>query len=167
MLAVTAFDVWLSDVAFAAMRDSEDMKELLKIVGVPPKYQALYDRIHFGEKVNLTELEIVASVRNEIVHHFRRPSQKSLPDWVPILEKSKVLPVSVRPDWNLTQKLSSYALAYWAFQVLEKFAVKLLDSVTGSVQMQRHAISQFGQYRRICSPARLPDLDKLRGIGKV
>jgi hypothetical protein len=168
VLVVTAFDVWLSDVAFAVMRDTEDMKALLNESGVPAKYRALYDRIHPGETTDLNELEIVAEVRNEIVHHFRRPSQNYLPAWVPILEKSNILPVFGHPetDWTLTDKLSSYSLAYWAFQIIEKFVIKLVHGAPGRVQMERHAIPQFGQYRHICAPARLQDLDKLRGTGK-
>jgi hypothetical protein len=66
---------------------------------------------------------------------------------MPTLEKRKLVPVSEHVsevDWFLTDKLSSYALAYWVFGIAERMVISLLrNGKRGRLQMEDYAIEKF------------------------
>ena len=164
-LVVTAFDLWLSNVALALFKDNKDMQSLLAL-NVPQRYLNLYRRAHPGKgDPNMGDLKIAVEVRNEISHHFQRPSPRHLPDWVPKLEARGLMPVSQHVpevDWPLTDKLSSYALAFWVFQTMEAMVITLLkNGKRGRLEMENYAIAEFSAFRR--SSAGRGDISGPRG----
>ena len=150
-LVVTALDLWLSNVALALMKDTKDMQWLLA-KNLPGRYRELYARAQTGKAPDIADLEIVVEVRHEITHHFQRPSSRHLPEWMPTLETRKLVPVSEHVpevDWFLTDKLSSYALAYWVFGITERMVTSLLrNGKRGRLQMEDYAIAEFSAYHK-------------------
>src|SRR5665213_3196725 len=135
VLAVLGFDLWLFDVAFALTNDPKDMRALLEM-NTPKRYRNLFRRGHPAAPApDLGDLEIAVEVRNEITHHFRRPSSRHLPTWVPTLEDRGLLPASPLPPevdpaevyFDLTAKLSAYVLTCWVFQVVEGAVKNMLS----------------------------------------
>jgi len=151
-LVVTSFDLWLANVALALMKDTKDMQSLLD-KNILKRYQELYGRAHPGKaKPDTADLEIAVEVRHEITHHFQRPSPRHLPEWLLTLEERKLVPVSQHipaTDWFLTDKLSSYALAYWVFGITERMVISLLrNGKRGRLQMEDYAIAEFSAYHK-------------------
>ena len=148
---VTGFELWLANVALALMKDTKDMQSLLD-KNILNRYRELYARAHARKSPDTADLEIAIEVRHEIAHHFQRPSPRHLPEWLPTLEKRKLVPVSEHVpavDWFLTDKLSSYTLAYWVFGVAERMVISLLrNGKRGHLQMEDYAIAEFSAYHK-------------------
>jgi hypothetical protein len=89
------------------------------------KYARVYAVAHHRPPSDGSDLEIAVDVRHEIVHHFPRPTRtlQHLPKWLPEFEHQGIIFVAehaarTEVDFDPTQKLGSYALAYWVFRVI-------------------------------------------------
>jgi hypothetical protein len=159
-LAVTAFDVWMSEtLATIAFLPYDGTREQLD-KSIAEKYKFLYKHFRLGsvgaDPPHLDDLQIVINVRNEIVHHFIRPNPELMPDWLPILRKRGLLIEGTAPevDFSLSVKLGSYALAYWVFEVIES-CVKVFEPRTS-----KNHVQNFSRYRAICPPSKLASFDE-------
>jgi hypothetical protein len=152
ILAVTAFDVWLNELLLDPSLTPEQTRKQLDESTVS-RYRFLHQHYQCSPPADTSDLEVVASVRNEIVHHFVRPDVTIFPDWYDALQTRGLLithPKAPAVDYSVTQKLSSYPLAYWVFEVLEAAARRLIESAA-KPQAQLHLLSfgLFAQYRQI------------------
>jgi hypothetical protein len=164
VLAFTGFEAWLSEMAVHLNVGDEAAREIF-VMPVTEKYLAIYERLNPGKTPDVSELRIAVEVRNEIAHYFPRPGRepRHLPEWYALLDSKKLfikldLP-NVDADFSFTQKLSSYALAYWVFEVLEKCASEMCADPTDVIA--KRLAENFRLYRQVCPPADLPEWDKL------
>ncbi len=90
------------------------------------------------------ELEIAIEVRNEIAHHFPRPGRaaKNLPEWYTVVQQRGLFITTghVDVDFNLSQKLGSFKLAYWVNEVVTETVADLLRDSEHAI-----AVSHSGQ----------------------
>lgn len=130
-LGVMALELFLNHLIVAASErsDAEIQQDLDK------KTLAKLDFLarSFGTKCSQhADLEIVIEVRNEVAHHFPRPGNEktNLPPWFAELEHRKLFISSGREDkidFNLSQKLGSFKLAFWANRVIVSTVADLLS----------------------------------------
>jgi hypothetical protein len=163
VLAVTAFDVWLGELIVGLMLSEDETRAQLDVPTVA-KYRFVGDRYGVVPPLETADLETIVAVRHEVVHHFIRPDVAKLPSWFSGLQAKGLLvthPSAPEGDFSLTQKLGSYALAYWGFEVLESAAKSLIEKAT-NVRAQIHSgdLYNFGLYRRFCAPKHLAIYDR-------
>jgi len=162
-LLVSAFDAWLIETL--AQRGLRTKSELTAI----ERYQELELRALTANDSPhpTTNLGLVIEVRNDIEHF--RPGQSAtthgLPDYLALL-----LPLGVLGDSlfhaehdgipytpPLHERLKSYALAYWVFEVVESAVVALaLRLAPGQPLMA----ANFTSFRAVYSPATLAEHDR-------
>jgi hypothetical protein len=143
----------------------EDEARRLFDLSVSVKYADVFGHLRPKKVPDLSDLRVAVEVRNEITHHFPRPGRgpKDVPSWYELLEGRGLFiryqsPPRADVDFNFTQKLSSYALAYWVFEVLDKCATELVsDTARAGPETARN----FRLYRQFCPPAGLEEWDKM------
>lgn len=162
ILSVTAFDIWLNEIITGLPLMSEEEARNRLDCKITAKFKFVHERLHGPLASDQPDLRTVVEIRHEIVHHFPRPDQRLIPDWFPELQGRGLLVThpSGKTDYSLTQKLGSYALAYWVFQVLDVNASSLVEgSTVPHAQMRESNLHNFRLYRRVCHPTQLPSFD--------
>ena len=108
------------------------------------------------------DLRLAIEVRNEIVHPmpFATGTPWNVPHNLLRLHQMGLLMTTGRPDADYVfgDKLRSYALAYWCWEVVE-VAVGLLVKHVELDQVFGWTAPNFSGYRYICAPKDLPDYD--------
>lgn len=165
ILAVTAFDLWLTEGITLLMLPSNEVRKKID-EDTLKKFRFLYQYFREQEPTRSEEkeLDIVVLVRHEIVHHFWRPDHTLVPGWVEELQKRNLLMTSARKDADywFTQKLGSYALAYWIFEVIEASAGATIgNSKKAAAEPRRGDLHHFQRYRTVCPPKQLAQFDAL------
>jgi len=153
VLQVIGFDLWLSELIPVLTVGNDEGRELLS-EQTERRYAKLYRRFHAGvDSRKLRALHVAVELRNEITHHFPRPPAAQ--EWLADIESLLVThPLAPRYDLDLIQKLSSYALAYWAFQVTGELAGDLLaGSTIGAAVIHQNDVDHFRRYRTVPPPA--------------
>ncbi|MGA2325433.1 MAG: hypothetical protein ABSH05_04030 [Bryobacteraceae bacterium] len=170
VLGVTALDLWLSEAIVSLALPDEQTRELLDGT-LTGKYAQVYAAAHNRPPRNGSDLEILVDVRHEIVHHFPRPTRtpQHVPKWLPEFERQGIVLVAehaarTKVDFDPTQKLGSYGLAYWVFRVIERSVVDVIqDASEPRIQMQDCDVQNFALYRSVCPPEELGTFDKTVG----
>ena len=170
VLAVTALDCWMTEYVHTVFAFGREQQRFV--------FRPLIERFELlhCELGNapcppelLSELRMLIDVRDEIVHYLPRSfgDGRQIPSWLDPLEQRGLFIQGGPPvDFLLTQKLASYALAYWACEVARDIAGSLLPIVPrphGSFDVtlgrQFAAILQGIQ-----PPAELHTFDALRNV---
>jgi hypothetical protein len=163
-LVATAFDAWLAEAASTA--------EWSGVAGM--KDHALLDTRQKFEKLTglgtdplRVDLSLLVDVRNEVAHYLpRKPSGDDVPPWLSALDDRRLLiTAGVAPGFSFSQRLPSYALAYWAWQVAERCVEAVIQALPprGSVIVS-HTSANFEKYRFCCAPESLDEYDQAHGI---
>lgn len=165
VLAVTAFDAWLTEYALSVQAVDDAARKHIADKSTWQRCEAMMSRFGAPNRTELLdELRTLIDVRDEIVHYLPRlsPSGGTLPAWVKRLPQKGFLitAATALSDFTFWDKLTSYALAYWACTVVESCASALAE-----VAPQDHAhfmsstVANFAKYRAIVSPSQLERLD--------
>jgi len=158
---MTGFDIWLTEIITGLIRPVEEARDLLDSP-TTSKYKTLYERFHGQLPGELSELETVVDIRHEIVHHFPRLNRSLIPEWFPELQRRGLLLTSPsgNDDFDFTQKLGSYSLSYWVFQVVESSAGRLVcGSKIGTAKLHTSDLYNFALYKAVCHPEQLQLFD--------
>src|SRR5262249_38700812 len=129
ILIVTAFDVWMSEIILGMLLPQEDARAHLDDQ-ILSKYRFLYTHFRRTDAPS-SDLSTVILPRYELVHHLQRPDPTLIPSWFPQLQQQGLLithpsaPEGV--DYSFTEKLGSYGLAYWVFEVIEAQVHSIFD----------------------------------------
>jgi hypothetical protein len=69
------------------------------------------------------------------------------------------------PDWEVPQRIASYALAYWAFETIETALGELARVTPREHQTSLLLAHNFSLYRQwACPPSHLPEYDGQYGL---
>ncbi|MBI2681349.1 MAG: hypothetical protein HYX25_10150 [Candidatus Solibacter usitatus] len=171
---VTAFDAWLNKlVGYSRSTISEDAIANLISREIPEKYREIGREIA-GTSISVpSDLKLLHKLRHEIVHFLPYvqdiSSGKTLPDWLGELKKKRLLITSGNPvaEFHFTQRLQSYALAYWACETAGN-AARTLATAMGGKGAAGHAAKMgadnFELYRQLTSPTGLGEFDERFGL---
>lgn len=169
VMAVSAFDAWLNEIAGfpGAIPSQQRLSELIEMT-TKAKYRALARATTGIEIADAADLGLLIDVRNEIVHFLpyiqRIDSGETVPERLGALEKKKLLIISGDPsaDFHFSQKLCSYALAYWACETTRTAAETLAEVLGPNTMVGSNArvmAGNFAIYRRLPGPADLEEWD--------
>ncbi len=163
VLIVDAFGNWLDEsIAQLGFFD----KKILPLASEQPlqKYYKLAEAA--GKSLpNNADLSMAIDLRNEIVHYLPRGlrTEGNVPPWLVELDRrSLLIPVTdSSAPWSLPDKVSSYALAYWTWEVVDTALQHFLDAIGRQKSISLGgAVENFSLYRDFCRPADLAEFDR-------
>lgn len=179
VLLIAGFESWLNETLAHLSIYDPDLPTLGKD-SLLEKYKKLcaWDgagRISLTDVVTLAQaqgldfnqptrnLELVIEVRNEIVHPMPFPSgtQWNLPNNLLPLHEMDLLISTGQPnsDYTFSDKMRSYALGYWCWEVIET-CVHLLVEHLKPDQQAAWTARNFSAYKDLCSPKDLSPIRK-------
>ena len=169
-LIVVAFEVWLNELLLDLLLPPAETRKLLN-QDTATKYSYLFGVFKPSQPPRFSnDLTVALDVRNEIVHHFPRPADTpdSKPAWYPNLQRCGLFVTTGNPseDFNLSQKLTSYSLAYWVFEVIDHAVADLVEgSLNPKARIQVGSTAEnFKRYRSLEGPDGLTRFDAQHGI---
>lgn len=159
-LVATAFDAFLNEVYDLRMQ-----RDLVPTSSTVDRFERLFPR---GAEIDVTDLEKLVVVRNEIVHYLPRPAPNEgrVAEVLQDLDRRGLLMSSrMATGWEIPQRLASYALAYWAFETIEAAVARLVAATAREFQVSVAVAGNFSLYRQWASPpADLLEFDHEHGL---
>jgi hypothetical protein len=171
VLLVDAFELWLNEVVdhlytFDAQRTlSKRFKAEMANLSTLSKYRRIPEVAANTPIRENADLETVVELRNEITHHLARWSGVAdpLPPWFEDLFQRDLFFWS--PGENkaigipMDDQVSSYALAYWAWETIDKAVADFLKALGAKASGVELTARNFQRYRCLCPPSRLREYD--------
>lgn len=187
LLLIAGFESWLNEALVHLSYYDPQFRQKGNNTAIK-KYEDIYNleispyfpsenvkKLDAEQKLRFNEikenLEIVFEVRNEIAHAMPRPTgcQWDVPPHLMALQEKGLLITRGDPksDYSLYQKLRSYALCYWCWEIVNS-AVSLVIKRLEPDQVLAWTAQNFSMYKNIaCPPEELLryDLGKWRRKG--
>ena len=168
----TALDAWLSELIGLARSwvglSKEQVASVIDIAGLDEKYERTAGLL-FQKRIRpSTDLRYLSKVRNEIVHflpYAQDISAGTVPDWLQYLEqKDLLISANGAVDFHFSQKLGSYALAYWACETAFKAAQALAEKAQDHPLQHLVSAGNFGIIAGVHAPNELQEFDARYGL---
>jgi len=173
LTVTTALDAWLNEVIGSVRMTGSIPDEQIAVLIDRPLYEKYREaaRTVTGRRVVPKDLKLLETLRHEIVHFLPYvqdiASGKTVPDWLDELS-AKMLLISTgdpKVEFHLSQKLCSYALAYWACEIAHVAAEDfkaLYDKhqLIGPIL----AADNFAFFQQLAAPKDLGQFDKQYGL---
>lgn len=164
---MNAFDAWLVEcLSFQALADKAAAEKATE--GTCAKYVALAPATFADAAAIGAELELCVDLRNEIVHHLPRDLDTAgapVPSWLAMLEQRGLFfGAGEGTRWFFSQRLNSYALAYWVFRTIDRAATTLAAAVTNARIGYFGLAHNFTLYRPLTPPESLTLFDARYGL---
>jgi len=169
---VTALDAWLSElIGFARSwvgLSNEQVASVIDIAGVPEKYERTAELL-FQERIRpSTDLRLLSKLRDEIVHflpYAQDIGAGTVPNWLQYLEQQHLLiSTNGMVDFHFSQKLGSYALAYWACETAFKAAQRLAEQAQNHPLQHLVSANNFAITQGLHAPNELHEFDAQYGL---
>lgn len=164
ILAVSAWEATMNELlAFWHSFGQEDHRDRAKDTPFP-KFRAMTG---LSENEPLAvEFRMLTRMRNELAHFL--PGDASIPDdYAPLEARGLFIRSTHGPtrDFQFCQKVSSYALAYWAWTTCHEAVVRAVAITPPVVQEVCDFMAHnFALYQTTCSPELLPEYDRRHGL---
>ncbi len=171
LLLTAAFEAWLNE-AISLYANMSSSPQLLELAGAPilVKYEQIPERLGVARLPPHDELRLMLAVRDEIAHFLPRGDREwegNVPPAFQDLNRMGLLITSrtTDADFVFTQKLHSYRLAYWAWQVVDHAVSRFVEALhsipqlAAMTEMIAATASNFKMYQRICPPEELGSFD--------
>jgi len=163
----TGLDAWLSElIAFARPWlgvTAEQVEAVINIGTVPDKYERTSELLLGKQLRASTALRQLAKLRNEIVHflpYAQDITGQTVPDWLQYLEQYDLLITTNRDvDFHFSQKLCSYALAYWACETAHEAAAQFASKAQSNQNLHFVQAGNFRVTAGIHAPEELKAYD--------
>ena len=169
---VTALDAWLSEIigfarSWVGLSD-EQVASVIDIAALDEKYERTTELL-FQKRIRAsTDLRYLSKVRNEIVHflpYAQDISKETVPDWLQYLEqKDLLISTNGTVDFHFSQKLGSYALAYWACETACKAAQALAEKAQNHPLQHLVSAHNFAIVVGLHAPKELHEFDAQYGL---
>jgi len=164
-MATTALDVSMNEAiamssifAFAQIREAAIKTTCAKFGAIAAGT--------VGFQKAASELRLLGDVRDEIVHYLPRAefsSHGNVPAWCQVLRQRGLFIEAPGTDFQFSQKVPSYALAYWAWEV----AHQSIDFFVRSLSAPAQNICDYlahNFHHEICPPDRLREYDAMHSL---
>jgi hypothetical protein len=110
-----------------------------------------------------TELRLLVDLRDEIVHYLPRAERSAagnFPHWCQTLQKRGLFIEAPGSDYQFSQKIPSYALAYWSYEAAHEAIELFVRSLPDTTQrICGNLLHNFSCYQDVCPPAKLRKYD--------
>lgn len=163
VLLVTALDASMNElIAFVdkdrPLADVPTLQRYLRLTQGRPPDEELY--AHLG---------LLVEVRHEVVHFLPRyvGDKGNVPTWLKPLDDLGLFLRGPREEVDFTffQKLSSYALAYWGWEVANAILKRVVEAIPAEeLPFYDYLTHNFGRFDQLCAPADLPTFDRRHGL---
>ena len=168
VMAATALDAWLSEmIAFSRSPlhlPEDQVARVIDIGTTSDKYEGTTELLLGRRLRGSTDLRMLSKLRNEIVHflpYTQDITKGTVPEWLQYLDQKRLLiSAGGDADFHFSQKLSSYALAYWACETVFQAAEELTKASTGNPHLDVLAANNFRVTGGIHAPEELHFFDK-------
>ena len=146
----------------------EDVADVIDIGNVPQKYERT-GTLLLGERLRpSTDLKILSKLRDEVIHFLPYTQQitaRTVPDWLQYLEQQRLLISTRGPgDFHFSQKLSSYALAYWACETARNAAERFAAAAQHTNAALFLMTENFHVTAGLHAPNELHQFDRQHGL---
>jgi hypothetical protein len=169
----TAFDVALTEFLVwehgAIMREPKNPQRDATLSVANARMLDKYTHcVGDDDTASLRDLRLLSDLRDELVHFLPRSprTKENVPHWFKPLHKRGLFIETKRDsDFSLAQKLASYALGYWAAEVIDRSAQALRSKASPMGSIYADCLcSNFELYRYLDSPDALGEYDALHGL---
>jgi hypothetical protein len=154
-------DLPRNEVALASPSNRAKSSELQNVLR-DETIRAKYRRLLGASGKEPDDLPILSDLRDEILHFIPAMTQRgSVPRWFCNLEKRGLflgndeLPPGSKGYFPFVEKLCSYKLAYWAFEVTEDAMTALRGGSSVFAPKVEHDLKILAGYRTVVSPSAL------------
>jgi hypothetical protein len=163
ILVISGLEAWLNESCSRVSVHFPGARRLT-VHGLGERYIQL-GRMVGGEPFDCpADLVLLIYARNEVEHFLPRSvgNANKLPDWLaPLLSRGLLINHDEFPGMTLlSQRFSSYRLAYWAFETVEKAAVLLEEHMAKSTALVSGMLGNFSSFRGVFPPDRLEEHDQ-------
>ena len=164
ILAVSAWEATMNELlAFWNSFGREDHRARAEL-GPFPKFLAMTG-VAEGDPF-ATEFRMLTRMRNELAHFL--PGGAEIPqEYAPLETRGLFIRTTHGPtaDFQFCQKVSSYALAYWAWTTCHEAVIRAVATTPPVVQSICDIMPHnFSLYRSTCPPELLPEYDNAHGL---
>jgi len=164
LLLVAGFEAWLNEcMASLFFADPSARGELVRL-STWDKYLEIPRRLSSVRFGGSSELRALLNLRNEIAHYlpfYTGIGDDPVPNCFRELQQKGLFITSPQGgDFDFTQKLSSYRLAYWAWSAVETALGAFLRALGSHGTRFEWTAENFYDFRSISSPDQLPVFDK-------
>lgn len=174
LVLTAALEAWLNEV----ISTYANSPHLLELAGesIMDKYQQIPERLGGRRLPHDDASALMLAVRDEIAHFLPRRhthGRGNVPPAFQYLQRHGLLinyHGTPGVDFFFTQKLHSYRLAYWAWEVVDRAVSRFVESLprdqrlASATEMIAFTARNFKMYERICPPERLADFDAEHGL---
>jgi hypothetical protein len=162
LLLVAAFEAWLNEVIGTFNIINPDLK-VLAFQPINIKFYNIPKKLVGNEIPPQRELNLVTEIRDEIAHYLPRVINErgNLPNWLYELQEKGLFITSsnTQVDFIFAHKLSSYRLAYWAWESMSSAIEVFMNSLGDKSELIDGTASNFSRYQIVCPPNMLPYYD--------
>lgn len=160
LLNVAGLEAWLNESTLLLEPHCPGLRQEADSA-VVEKYRRIPERVAGRSPVVSEELSLVLKVRDEIAHFLPITVKGGVPQWLTGLQARGLLLTSPEPevDYDFAVKLSSYALAYWAWETVSQAVADFLDALGPQAKLLRLTSTNFDGFRSLCPPNRLGEHD--------
>lgn len=170
VLVVTAFDVWLNEVALqVSLIEHSERGRIAAKKPTAAKYAYLMEILGAAVR-DSQDLEMAINLRDEIVHYLPRvvDDTGNVPSWLsPLHDRGLLLGGTDEPGFTFPKNLNSYRLAYWVWELIERAVARLslaLQALGPKYEQVGWMAGNFGIYRGVCPPDQLSAYDAEHGL---
>jgi hypothetical protein len=93
-----------------------------------------------------------------------RSGDQNIPTWFQALHERGLFIQAPGTDFQFYQKIPSYALAYWAWEVAYTTIDLFVRAIPNAATICDYVVHNFGLYRDVCPPDRLGEFDQLNAL---
>ena len=115
-----------------------------------------------------TELRLLVDLRDEIVHYLPRTERSAagnVPHWCQRLQERRLFIEAPGSDFQFSQKIPSYALAYWSYDVAYHTIELFVGSLPETTQrVCDYLVHNFSLYLEVCPPEDLRAYDAANSL---
>jgi hypothetical protein len=162
VLVTTALDVSMNEAIAMGSVFGGNIERGLALPATCAKFANVASRSD-GFDPAATELRTLVDLRDEIVHYLPRTEQSAtgnVPNWCHALQAQGLFLEAPGSDFQFSQKIPSYALAYWSYDVAFRAIELFVGSLPETAQnVCEYLVHNFSVYQSICRPEELRAYD--------
>lgn len=167
ILVTTALDVSMNEAIAMSNTFQQGIDRNLALHDTRKRFRSIVSQSGDFDDMN-AELDRLVELRNEIVHHlprYVRLDDEDCPEWIHALEERQLFVKAPESDFQFYQKISSYALAYWAWDVASSAVELFVRALPGHTHsICDYLVHNFALYRSFCPPSDLTMYDAEFGL---
>jgi len=159
-LLVNGFEVWINESIQSQFFFEADVKKALAELPLVQRFYRIPESVNAVMIPENPDLITLVELRNEITHFLPRVTtpQGAIPNWFQDLEAKGLFITTGKPEGEYTyiQKLASYWLCYWAWEVVSSAAEAYVDALGTHTWSEAWTKGNIDAYKALPRPTGIP-----------